>query len=213
MTEQINTALKRLNAILPLAYNQSLLPNSLKSLHQDILNSFIKPDAISLAQIQEASPKDDLKTLEKQKLIVLDNHQRIDGAYPFSCQQREHSVKANGHTTHAMCALDALSVAPMFGINTQIDSVCRVTGKAIQLQQSGEKLLSSSATLHAYFGIIWASSSATTSCSESLCLDMIFLHNKGISIHWQAQDSKNREVFSLQDALTFATLFFKPLMQ
>jgi len=212
-TEQINTALNRLNAILPLAHNQSLLPNSLKKLHQDILNSFIKPEQISLAEIQQTNTIDDLITLEKEKLIVLDDQQHIDGAYPFSCQQREHTIKFNRHTTHAMCALDALSVAPMFGINTQIDSICRVSGKAIQLQQSSQTLLSSSPTLHAYFGIIWASASNTTSCSESLCLDMVFLHNKDISTHWQAQDSHNREVFNLHDALKLGTLFFKPLMQ
>lgn len=209
----VNTALNRLNAILPLAHNQSLLPSSLKRLHQDILNSFIKPEEISLTKIQESNTTADLRTLEKEKLIVLDKHQHIDGAYPFSRQQREHTVQLNGHTTYAMCALDALSIAPMFGINTQIDSICRVTGKAIQLQQSDQTLLSSSATLHAYFGIIWASASNKTSCSESLCLDMIFLHNKGIAIHWQAQDSSNREVFDLYDALKFGTLFFKPLVQ
>jgi len=209
----VNTALNRLNAILPLAHNQSLLPNSLKRLHQDILNSFIKPDEISLTQIHETNTVEELITLEKEKLIVLDKHQHIDGAYPFSCQQREHTVQFNGHTTHAMCALDALSIAPMFGINTQIDSICRVTGKAIQLKQSGQTLLSSSATLHAYFGIIWASASNITSCSESLCLDMVFLHSKSIAIHWQAQDSNNREVFNLHDALKLGTLFFKPLWQ
>jgi len=212
MTEQINTALNRLNAILPLAHNQSLLPSSLKKLHQDILNSFIKPEQISLAQIHQANTTEDLLTLEKEKLIVLDKRQHIDGAYPFSCQQREHTVKVNGHTTHAMCALDALSIAPMFGINTQIDSICRVTGKVIQLQQSDQTLLSSSATIYAYIGISWASASSTTSCAESLCLDLVFLHNKGVSIHWQAQDSNNREVFNLLDAIKLGTLFFKPLM-
>jgi len=213
MIDKINTALNRLNAILPLAHNQSLLPSPLKRLHQDILNSFIKPEEISLAQIHESNSIEDLRTLENEKLIVLDKHQHIDGAYPFSCQQREHIVHLNEHSTNAMCALDALSVAPMFGISTQIDSICCVTGEAIQLQQSSQTLLPSSASIHAYFGIIWASVSHKTSCSESLCLDMVFLLDKDIAIHWQAQDSNNREVFNLHDALKFGSLFFKPLTQ
>ena len=43
-------------------------------------------------------------------------------AYPFSGRPTPHRVRfADGHEVHAMCALDALGVAPMFG--EQIESL------------------------------------------------------------------------------------------
>lgn len=55
--------------------------------------------------------------------------------------------------------------------------------------------------------------SSTISCADSLCTEMIFLKNKAIAEEWLNINSKNREIFTLPDAVEFSARFFTPLIQ
>jgi len=56
-----------------------------------------------------------LATLERDDLVHLGGDGEIAVAYPFSAQPTAHRVKlANEHEAYAMCAIDALGIAPMF---------------------------------------------------------------------------------------------------
>ena len=110
-----------------------------------------------------------------------------------------------------MCALDALSVSPMFDKPTVIDSQCRVTGEAIQLEQNGSEF--SAGTVDAWFGINWGAAATDTVCAESLCMEMIFLANEAVAREWLAESPDTHEIFDLPSAVAFAAGFFVPLAE
>lgn len=56
-----------------------------------------------------------LGTFAAQDLVHLDRSGEIDVAYPFSGRPTAHRVRfPSGHEAYAMCAIDALGLAPMF---------------------------------------------------------------------------------------------------
>ncbi len=134
------------------------------------------------------------------------------GAYPFTMESREFEVRINGHQIHATCALDALAVSPMFAMKAQIASRCRITGDPVNILQSGRTIENPDEAGDVHFGIAWDAADADSRCADSLCMEMIFLQDGKIARQWLAQDSGNREIFTLPEAVEFASRFFVPLM-
>ena len=127
-------------------------------------------------------------------------------------EQRDHMVKVNGHLVHSMCVLDALAISPMFNIKTNIKSWCHVTGDSILIDQLDQLVLNKEPNREKSFGIKWRS--AANNCwATSLCTEMIFLIDKEAADTWLAEDSENREIFSLDEAIEFASLFIKSLVK
>ena len=79
--------------------------------------------------------EDALDVLIANELIVVNDKEELIGAYPFIMEDRENKVIVNSHVVNTMCALDALAVSPMYGINTVIRSKCRSTGFALEIKQ------------------------------------------------------------------------------
>jgi hypothetical protein len=76
-----------------------------------------------------------LATLAREDLV----HRGADGAiavaYPFSGRPTAHRVRfPNGHEVDAMCAIDALGIAPMFGQPIEIESRDPVSREAITVR-------------------------------------------------------------------------------
>ena len=74
-----------------------------------------------------------LATLAREDLV----HRGADGAiavaYPFSGRPTAHRVRfPTGHEVDAMCAIDALGIAPMFGQRVEIESRDPVTSDEIR---------------------------------------------------------------------------------
>ena len=214
MDTKVNIALKRLDAILPLLSGLQSLNSEDAGLYCKLLSSYVALGR-TLSRNEVAGVVDNadrsLSNLVKSKLIVLDADGEPSGAYPFTSQEREHKVHINGVTAHCMCALDALSVSPMFNTPTLIDSECRVTGEKIHLEQSGTGF--TGGTLECWFGINWGAAADDTVCAESLCLEMMFLANEDIANQWLAESPDTREIFDLQLAVEFAAAFFVPLAE
>lgn len=154
---------------------------------------------------------DAISTLRSNDMVVFDDENEPVGAYPFTMEQREHKISVNGHVIHSMCALDALAISPMYNINTHIDSKCHVTGDTISIDQLDQEVLNRSENEDVHFGLNW-NSAANNCCATSLCTEMIFLRDDEIAETWLAEDRGNREIFTLEDAIYFATGFFKPLV-
>ena len=214
MDNKVNTALQRLDAILPLQAGLQALSNEDAGLYCKLLNSYVeqgrtltRDEVVGIVGNVELS----LNNVVDSKLIVLDEEGNPAGAYPFTSQEREHKVKINGITAHCMCALDALAVSPMFDLPTVIDSECRVTGANIHIEQDGTSF--SGGSLDAWFGINWGAAADDVVCAESLCLEMMFLANEEIASQWLAESPATREVFDLPTAVSFAAAFFVPLSQ
>ncbi|MCW8962807.1 MAG: alkylmercury lyase family protein [Gammaproteobacteria bacterium] len=214
MNTKVNTALKRLDSILPLLSGLQSLSSDEAALYCKLLNSYIKKGR-TLTRDEVAGLVDNaeqaLANIVDSKLIVLDADGNPFGAYPFTSEEREYKVHVNGVTAHCMCALDALSVSLMFDIPTVIDSECRVTGEKIHLEQNGSDF--SGGTLDAWFGINWGAAATDTACAASLCMEMMFLKNEAVAREWLDESPDTREIFDLPSAVAFAAGFFVPLAE
>ena len=214
MNSKVDTALRRLDAILPLLSGLQSLSNEDAHLYCRLLNSYVeRGNTLNRDEVAKVvrNTEQSLNNVVASKLIVLDSEGQPSGAYPFTSQEREHKVLINGVTVHCMCALDALSVSPMFDQPTVIDSECRVTGDKIHIEQNG--ITFTGGTLDAWFGINWGAAADDLVCAESLCLEMMFLANKEIGRQWLAESPDTREIFELQSAVEFAAAFFVPLAE
>jgi Alkylmercury lyase len=72
-------------------------------------------------------------TLAREDLVHLGANGEIMVAYPFSGLATAHRVRfASGHETYAMCAIDALGIAPMFGEQLAISSRDPLTDEEVR---------------------------------------------------------------------------------
>src|SRR5713226_5575386 len=82
-------------------------------------------DIVSASGIAPDDLKDVLRTLRSHDLIDLDPHTGdVRLAYPFTQAATGHRVKIRGRVLHALCAIDALGVAGMYGADVAISSPC-----------------------------------------------------------------------------------------
>ncbi len=211
----LTTALDKLNSLLPLKARQSQLEPQLRNLHIAILRHFATAGGpLSRDEVAQQLGNDDvdaaLARLADDDLVVLTPDRRhIAGAYPFTAEERVHAVLVNGHTVHAMCALDALAIAPMFATATRIDSRCHVTDTPVEIHMQGTELLSAKPG-DVHVGIHWQ---GTSGCAaQSLCMEMVYLADAETAQRWQQQDSDNIDLYELPDAVSFAAAYFRPLL-
>lgn len=214
MNIKVQNAVNHLNKILPLAERQQKLSAEIVNVYQKILSSYVELGrTLSKAEIAEQveNVEEVINTLRTNDMVVFDSKNEPVGAYPFTMEQRDHKVKLNGHLVHSMCALDALAISPMFNIKTHIDSKCHVSGDSISIDQLDQEVLNKDENKNVHFAINW-NSAANNCCATSLCTEMIFLKDKEIANKWFSEDTDNREIFSIDEAIEFASLFFKPLV-
>ncbi|MBL4743226.1 MAG: hypothetical protein JKX87_01075 [Cycloclasticus sp.] len=212
---KVNDALKRLNLILPLKENQQACSSDVNRLHQDILLSciakgrFLSKEEMShyVGDVSEA-----IDVLSKRGLVTLNSNGDLIGAYPFSRNERNYAVQVNEYKLYAMCALDALAIAPMFKLATQITSRCGLSGDVITIKMDAGKILNIDKLGHVQFGISWDAADSETCCADSLCREMIFICGDEAAEKWLVDATKDRQLFTLQEAVQFADKFFSPLM-
>jgi mercuric reductase len=215
MSAKVEKALDRLIGVLPLKAKQESCAPEIKALHQKVLRSFVEKGRIltkeemseHVGNVEEA-----VNILQNNDMVVFSCSGQPVGAYPFTMEDREHKISVNGHTVNAMCALDALAVSSMFDLKTEISSKCRATGAPVFIVQTGKTIENKEEAANIHFGIIWKAASSCSCCANSLCMEMMFLKDKQIAEAWLAEDSGNRETFTLQEAVDFGTQFFVPLM-
>ena len=215
MNAKLDKALNRLQRILPLKARQDACGTPVKELHQSILRSFVDKGRILTREemTRHVSDVDDAVSLLQEKdMVTFSADGTPVGAYPFTMETREHVVRANGQQVHAMCALDALAVSPMFAVDTQVDSCCRVTGEPVCVKQSGTTILNAEEAGDIHFGIIWGAESTDSCVADSLCMEMMFLRDAKTAREWLESDPNNREIFTLQEAVEFGDRFFTPLL-
>jgi mercuric reductase len=216
MSEKVDKALDRLISVLPLKDKQEACGPELKALHQKVLQSFVNNGRILTKEEMAAHHSGDIDeaidTLKKNDMVVFSDTGEPLGAYPFTMETREHKIQINGHTIHAMCALDALSVSAMFNMETQISSICRVTGNPIIVKQKENLIENAEEIDDVHFGVAWGAASSCSCCANSLCMEMMFLKDGETAKQWLSEDMANREIFTLPDAVEFGSRFFVPLM-
>ena len=217
MTTSISNAVQRLNEQLPLKARQQALPSELASVHRATLTSLSEqgrpPNREELSKLLDSGDIDAALTrLASDDLVVLNaTGNEIVGAYPMTTEDTPHHLKVNKQSVNAMCALDALSVGPMFDAEVEISSRCHVTGTVITIHMQGETLQEVSPSPEVHVGVRWQNPSACA--AHSMCLEMVFLKDQPTALEWQAGDTENTSLFNLQDAIAFGAGFFTPLLQ
>ena len=132
------------------------------------------------------------------------------GAYPFTTEKTPHTVEISGVKTYAMCAVDALSISPMFDSEVTIESRCQVSGAPIRIRQFQMEILEAQPSLHVHVGVRWQS---TRGCAaHSLCMEMVFVCDRETAVKWQSEDRENTSIFTLSEAIEFGAGFFLPLV-
>jgi len=215
MKAKLEKALRRLTRILPLKERQNACDKQIRELHRLVLHSFVTGGRILSREEMGRHVRnldDAVKVLRDSGMVVFSADGDPVGAYPFTMEAREHKVRVNGHQVHAMCALDALAVSPMFAMKTQIDSRCRITGDPVNIRQSGKTIENPDEVGELHLGIAWGAADADACCADSLCREMMFLRDSKVARQWLADDSGNREIFTLPEAIEFAGRLFVPLM-
>lgn len=214
--ESVDASVSRLNRLLPLKARQDRHSPTLKALHRMVIESLVTrgrpPDRAEVAARVGAHQVDAaLALLGNDDLIVLSaDRQTILGAYPVTLEITPHALEVNGNSIHAMCALDALAVAPLFNCGVDIRSNCRMTGVAIAIRQSGERILEACpGTIRV--GVRWQMPSGD-SAAHSLCTEMVFLKDDDAAAEWHGDDWQNHSVYTLEQAVAFGAHYFRPLL-
>ncbi|HEY5719144.1 MAG TPA: organomercurial lyase, partial [Gammaproteobacteria bacterium] len=136
MDAHARDGLERLTAIIPLAARQRALPDAWRAAHRAILADWAASGHPPARETLAALPGIDdvdalLARLASDDMLVLDADGEIAGAYPFSGEATPHRVALGEVRVHAMCAVDALAMAPLLGTHAQVDSACAASGRAV----------------------------------------------------------------------------------
>ena len=80
-------------------------------------------------------PAEALAALARDDLVHTDRDGRPVVAYPFSARDRGHRILIDGlHEVEAMCAIDALGIAPMLGLPIEVRSRDPISGGDVHVQ-------------------------------------------------------------------------------
>lgn len=205
----------KLTGMLPLTQRQAALAPELRQIHREFLRSLVergrpltRPEIAAMAPGGDATSA--IWTLAANDLIVLDAHNRPVGAYPVTLEETPHVVNIGGNSLWAMCAFDAVSVAPMFGKDVTVSSRCPVTGAAIHLEQKNHTIVTALPSRDVQVGVWWRDPGAVA--ARNLCPGIVFLRDRAAAEAWQAGDPANREFAGLEDAVEAGSRFFSPLI-
>jgi len=207
----------RLNSLLPLAARQAGLPAVTRALHRDILRFlYEKARAPVFADFGDTLPllpdlHVHLQVLASADLLVIDNETGLPlGAYPLTSENTPHRLIIGNRHIYAMCALDAVSVGPMFDAELEIASTCQQTGTPISIHMRGENLLKVLPDAGCLIGIRWQSPG--TVAAYSMCMQMVFLRDAEAASNWRNNDDAGVSVLGLSDAIIMGANFFRPLL-
>ncbi|QKT03470.1 hypothetical protein HUS23_06445 [Ectothiorhodospiraceae bacterium 2226] len=214
-TVDVAAALARLEALLPLRARQRALPPAWQAVHRALLRTFAErgrpPSRAELAaRLPAGEAAAALARLVADDLVVLDAHREPVGAYPLTLEATPHALLLGGHRLHAMCALDALSVAPLFATEVRIASRCALSGAPIRIDQRGSELLAITPAPDVRVGIHWQTPCGAA--AHSLCREMVFLRDGGLAAQWQQGDADGRALLTPADAVAVGAGFFRPLL-
>jgi alkylmercury lyase len=132
-------------------------------------------------------------------------------AYPFTEEQTEHRVWLRGQRVHAVCAIDALGIAGMFGTDVVIESSCRACAKRIEIGTAqGGKSLS-----HARPGnaVVWYDLAYSGRAAASCCPAIAFYCSDAELQHWLSAQGAPRTGYrlTLDEALEVGRALFEPV--
>jgi hypothetical protein len=152
-----------------------------------------------------------LTTLAREDLVHVDEAGEITVAYPFSGRPTAHKVRfPDGHAVDAMCAIDALGIAPMLGRPIQIASRDPLTGAEIEIELApgGE------ATHRPEEAVVACGASGRGVSSSSCCPVLNFFASTANAERWLAAHPEvSGTVVSLEDAIAAGRVVFGAVLE
>lgn len=188
-----------------------------RELYFSILRRFATAGRPSRAEMSELARQVGLEgaqaldTLAREDLVHLGEDGEIAVAYPFSGLPTAHRVRfPNGHEVFAMCAIDALGIAPMLGKRIEIASRDPLTNEEIQvaLEPDGEGNWQPDKAV-----VVCGASGSGESCS-SCCPVLNFFAFSGNAERWLAAHPEVRgDVISMRDAIVAGRAVFGDILE
>jgi alkylmercury lyase len=154
-----------------------------------------------------------LGQLEAHDLIGLDHDaQQVRLAYPFTQAATEHRVECNGHTLHALCAIDALGVGAMYNADTAIQTRCRCCGAAIRVTTIAEGR--TLGIVEPVDAVVWYDFAYERSAAASCCPSIVFLCTDEHLQQWlRAQTGRRAGIrLAMDEALEVGRALFGPIL-
>jgi hypothetical protein len=146
-------------------------------------------------------------SLAREDLVHLDATGEIAVAYPFSGRPTVHRVRfPSGHETYAMCAIDALGIAPMFEQAITVASRDPLTGDEIQVRlgHDGDAEWSPKSAV-----VVAGAIEQEGNSSQSCCPVLNFFASAGNAECWlDERPSVRGKVISIPEAITAARAVF-----
>ncbi|MBL8341009.1 MAG: hypothetical protein JNL30_06020 [Rubrivivax sp.] len=224
MNPLVQSSIARLEQLLPLGERRARMPAPLGAMHRRIVEALVwhglPPSRTELEKAAGALDVDDaLQALSAADLVVLGpprdegGSRSVVGAYPVTTQRTPHALRVRARCeapwVWAMCAIDALAVAPVFETEVQVDSRCRISGMPVRVRQQGERVVEvQPATL--CVGVRWQA--PIGHAAHSLCMEMVFLLDADAARQWHAGALDRHDVYSVDEAMRFGAGFFRPLL-
>ncbi|GAA1604914.1 MULTISPECIES: alkylmercury lyase family protein [Kribbella] len=194
-----------------------------KAVHQMILRGFaargVPPNDADLDQAVASSgraPADVLSALHEVDAIRLDADGQVAVAYPFSASPTRHRVHIAppnpagvGVDVYAMCAIDALGIAPMLGRNTRVESVDITTGRPISVASTGGRT-----TWQPAGAVVFIGADAGGGPSADCCCDYLnfFTDHAAAQVWTSSHPGVPGQILNPAEAGDLATHLFWPLL-
>lgn len=155
-----------------------------------------------------------LRKLQLRDLIGLEaGSDTIWLAYPFTERATGHRVELNGHVLNALCAIDALGVAAMYGTDVTVESQCRSCGETIRVAtgDAGRTLRSVS---HPE-AVVWYDFAYEDSAASSCCPAIAFFCSDGHLQRWLDGQVARRTGarLDMNEALEVSRAIFGPVLR
>jgi hypothetical protein len=189
-----------------------------KAVHQAILRSFGSsghpPSAAEIDLLATGFGRDSaevLRALHNLDAIRLDTQGQIAVAYPFSTRPTRHRVRiANRVEVYAMCAIDALGVAPMLDQDTRIDSTDATSGRPVSLTTTAGRT-----SWDPTGAVVFVGSVASRGPSADTCCDYLnFFADDAAAKAWTAAHPEvPGQILTQKLAETLAVRLFEPLLR
>lgn len=194
----------------------SALTGGERRLYRSILTSFRAGTALGRDELAELASRLDLELepalarLAREDLVHADEHGSILVAYPFSGRPTAHRVFFDGHEVYAMCAIDALGIAPMLGEAIEICSRDPLTDEEInvQLEPDGQGSWRPREAV-----VVCGTAGGGDACS-GCCPVLNFFASTTSAQRWLASRPDVRgTVFSMEDAIAAGRVVFGDVLK
>lgn len=192
------------------------LPDGLREVHRQVLRHFAATgtaptpgDLTSVAAGAGLDPVTALRRLADHDLVAVDEQGLLVAAYPFSPTPTAHVVELGGRRVWAMCAIDALGMPYMLGLDATITSADPQSTEPITVTVTdGVATFAPAATVVAY-----AATGATGRSVDTCCTTINFFATAAQANAWiAARPQLTATILDQAAAVALGRDIFGPLL-